>query len=135
MNYWILIPAIACTVFVIVRSAPQWGHMPYEYFHEFYDHYGEDIRNNIEHMQHVHEVHHENQHRAHEKFQENYYDVREMHQEGDEKYHESLERSQEDQRSAGGRKNSRIPHKGILFENCHCSARLLKSRLSITQGY
>jgi len=111
MNHWIIIPTLAFAVFVIVRSAPQWGPMPYEYFHEFYDHYGEDIRNNIEHMQHVHEVNHENQHRVHEKFQENYYDVREQQQEGDENYHESLEKTKEDQRSEGGRKKSAVPIK------------------------
>ena len=117
MNHWIVIPLLACTVFVIARSAPQWGHMPYEYFHEFYDHYGEDIQNNIDHIQRVHEEHHENQHRVHEKFQEHYYDIREKLQEGDENYHESLERTKEDQRSATGEKKSAVPLKGKWLES------------------
>ncbi|KAM7444200.1 hypothetical protein ABFA07_007144 [Porites harrisoni] len=108
MNCWIIIPTLACTIVVIVRSAPQWGYMPYEYFHEFYDHYGEDIRNNIDHIQQVHEKHHENQHVAHEKFQEHYYDFREKHQEGSEHYQESLERAQEDQRSTTGTEKKHI---------------------------
>ena len=113
MNCWIIIPTLACTIVVVVRSAPQWGYMPYEYFHEFYDHYGEDIRNNIDHIQQVHEKHHENQHVAHEKFQEHYYDFREKHQEGSEHYQESLERAQEDQRSTTGtEKKHIISHKG-----------------------
>ena len=117
MNHWIVISSLVCTVFVIARSAPQWGHMPYEYFHEFYDHYGEDIRNHIDHMQRVHEEHHENQHRVHEKSQENYYDVREKLQEGDENYHESLERAREDQGSANGEKKSAVPFKGNWLES------------------
>ena len=117
MNHWVVISTLACAVFVIVRSAPQWGHMPYEYFHEFYDHYGEDIQNNIEHLKHVHEEQHENQHRVHEKIQESYYDVREKMQEGDESYHESLERAKEDQRSAQGgkKKKSAILREGNYF--------------------
>ncbi|XP_078377128.1 uncharacterized protein LOC144660389 [Oculina patagonica] len=112
MSYHLfIILVLACAVFVIARSAPDWGPLPYEYFHEFYDHYGEDLRNNIDHMQHVHEAHHENQHRMHEDYQENFNDVTEQQQEGAESQHEAFERSQEDQRSEGGKKKSVLPNK------------------------
>lgn len=114
MNYHLFIfLVITCTIFVIVRSAPDWGPLPYEYFHEFYNHYGEDLQNSVDHMQHVHEAHHENQHRMHENYQENFYDISERQQEGTESYHEGLERSQEDQRSEDGKKKSVLPNRGI----------------------
>ncbi|KAL9967242.1 hypothetical protein ACROYT_G025426 [Oculina patagonica] len=62
-------------------------------------------------MQHVHEAHHENQHRMHEDYQENFNDVTEQQQEGAESQHEAFERSQEDQRSEGGKKKSVLPNK------------------------
>ena len=112
MNYQLcIILVLACAIVVIVRSAPDWGPLPYEYFQEFYNHYGEALQNNIEHMQHVHEAHHENQHRLHENYQEDFYDVNEQQQEGTESDHEALERSHEDQRSAGGKKKSVLPNR------------------------
>lgn len=103
---------LACAIVVIVRSAPDWGPLPYEYFQEFYNHYGEHVQNSIDHMRHVHEAHHENQHRMHENYQEDFYDVNEQQQEGAESDHEALERSQEDQRSAGAKKKSVLPNRG-----------------------
>lgn len=117
MNYhWFIILVLACTIFIIVRSAPDWGPLPYEYFHEFYDHYAE----HMQHMQHVHEAHHENQHRVHETYHENFYDVNERQQEGSESDHETLERSQEDQRSASGKRKSRLPNRGNSLKLIKC---------------
>ena len=105
MNYQqCIILVLACAIVVIVRSAPDWGPLPYEYFQEFYNHYGEQLQNNIDHIRHVHEAHHENQHRMHENYQEDFYDVNEQQQEGAESDHEALERSQEDQRSTGAKR-------------------------------
>lgn len=113
MNYQsCIILVLACAIVVIVRSAPDWGPLPYEYFQEFYNHYGEALQNNIDHMQHVHETHHENQHRLHENYQEDFYDVNEQQQEGAESDHEALERSHENQRSTGGKKKNVLPNRG-----------------------
>lgn len=114
MNYQqCIIFVLACAIVVIVRSAPDWGPLPYEYLQEFYNHYGEHVQKNIDHMRHVHETHHENQHRMHENYQENFYDFNEQQQEGAETDHEALERSQEDQRSAAGaKKKSVLPNGG-----------------------
>lgn len=106
---WILLPSsIICAVLVIARTAPQFGLAPYEYFHEFYDHYGQSIQNHIEDVKRVHEEHHETQHRVHEKFQENYYDMTEKIQEGDENFHESQEKSNENIRFSSGTRKSLI---------------------------
>ena len=112
MNHWILISAISGIVLGIVCSAPQLAHLPYEYFHELYNHYGDSVQNNIEDMKRVHEEHQEIQHRVHEKYQEHYYNIREKIQERDENYHESLEKSNEEIRSSSGTRKSVIPNKG-----------------------
>ncbi|XP_074623529.1 uncharacterized protein LOC141881645 [Acropora palmata] len=111
MNHWILISAISGIVLGIVCSAPQLAHLPYEYFHELYNHYGDSVQNNIEDMKRVHEEHQEIQHRVHEKYQEHYYNIREKIQETDENYHESLEKSNEEIRSSSGTRKSVISNK------------------------
>ena len=113
MNYQLcVILVFASAIVVIVRSAPDWGPLPYEYFQEFYNHYGEQLQDNIDHMQHIHEEHHESQHRLHENYQEDFYDVNEQQQEGTESDHEALEQTHEDQRSAGAKKKSALPNRG-----------------------
>lgn len=113
MNYQLcVILVFACAIVVIVRSAPDWGPLPYEYFQEFYNHYGEHLQDNIDHMRHIHEEHHESQHRLHENYQEDFYDVNEQQQEGTESDHEALEQTHEDQRSAGAKKKSALPIRG-----------------------